>query len=165
MSTIPSCPLAFVIHIVYSNHMSYKYRNYTDQQIIDNAKLVKSMASLIRSLGIKSIGGNYKNIGRKVVALNVDTSHWTGQGWNKDNFKTGIADYKGKVHRKAALIRLRGFKCECCSITEWQNKPITLEIHHIDGESFNNHPDNLQLLCPNCHAQTPNWRNRKRGRS
>lgn len=40
------------------------------------------------------------------------------------------------------------------------DKPITLEIHHIDGNRKNNSLDNLQILCPNCHSQTSNWRSR-----
>jgi uncharacterized membrane protein len=38
---------------------------------------------------------------------------------------------------------------------------IPLEMEHIDGDSKNNVRDNLKLLCPNCHAQTPTWRRRK----
>ena len=36
-------------------------------------------------------------------------------------------------------------------------KPIPLQVHHIDGNHINNELNNLQLLCPNCHAQTDNW--------
>ena len=55
------------------------------------------------------------------------------------------------------LISLRGHKCECCGLTEWLNKPITLEVHHIDGDKKNNELDNLQLLCPTCHSYTNNY--------
>ena len=37
-------------------------------------------------------------------------------------------------------------------------KPISLEVHHIDGNGKNNSLDNLQLLCPNCHSQTENYK-------
>ena len=29
-----------------------------------------------------------------------------------------------------------------------------LELHHIDGNKHNNELENIQILCPNCHAQT-----------
>lgn len=48
-------------------------------------------------------------------------------------------------------------KCECCGITEWNNKPIVMQLHHIDGNPNNNKLENLQLLCPNCHSQTENF--------
>ena len=37
---------------------------------------------------------------------------------------------------------------------------MPLEIHHIDGNHKNNHLENLQILCPNCHALTNNYRGR-----
>lgn len=35
---------------------------------------------------------------------------------------------------------------------------IPLELHHIDGDRFNNNLENLQILCYNCHALTNNFR-------
>ncbi len=62
------------------------------------------------------------------------------------------------------LIELRGHKCECCGNSEWQGQPITLQVHHIDGDKCNNCLENLQLLCPNCHSYTDNFgsKNKKR---
>ena len=48
-------------------------------------------------------------------------------------------------------------KCEICGITEWNNLPITLQAHHMDGDRTNNTLENLSLLCPNCHSQTDNF--------
>ncbi len=71
-------------------------------------------------------------------------------------------EHYGAGPQKAYLIRLRGHRCEGCDLTEWCGVPIALEVHHIDGQSDNNALGNRQLLCPNCHAQTPNYRGRKR---
>jgi len=51
-----------------------------------------------------------------------------------------------------------GYKCEGCELTEWRGKPITLELEHKNADRKDNTRENLQLLCPNCHAQTPTWR-------
>lgn len=56
------------------------------------------------------------------------------------------------------LIESRGYKCEICSNMEWMNKPIPIELDHVDGNSENNLPDNLRLICCNCHAQTPTYK-------
>ena len=40
-----------------------------------------------------------------------------------------------------------------------------LQIHHIDGNSKNNSPDNLQVICPNCHAKTENYMALNKGNS
>lgn len=52
---------------------------------------------------------------------------------------------------------MRGHKCEICFNSSWLNKPINLEVHHIDGDNTNNELKNLQLLCPNCHSYTDNY--------
>jgi len=73
-------------------------------------------------------------------------------------------DCKSKVSRKRFLIEERGYRCERCEIEKWQGKRIVMELNHIDGDTGNNRKDNLELLCPNCHSQTPTWcgRNKKR---
>ncbi len=55
-----------------------------------------------------------------------------------------------------------------CSECGWnKTHPIThkvpLEIDHIDGNSDNNKEYNLRLLCPNCHALTPFFKNLNKG--
>lgn len=65
---------------------------------------------------------------------------------------------------KSFLIRTRGHRCEKCGLSVWLGEPIPLELDHIDGNAFNNDPANHRLLCPNCHAQTPTYCGRNRGR-
>lgn len=74
----------------------------------------------------------------------------------KINFEQTDFPYRGGV-LKDELIKLRGHRCEDCGLTTWKNQPIPLEAHHIDGDRCNNRLDNLILLCPNCHALTPNY--------
>ena len=51
-----------------------------------------------------------------------------------------------------------GYHCAVCGINEWQNKSLTLEVNHKDGNAENNVLDNLEFLCPNCHSQTDTFR-------
>lgn len=135
-----------------------KYRNYTDKDVIKYAKEVFSMAGLMRKLDLKPCGGNYDSIRRLVQKLNIDTSHWTGQGWNKNKQLKDWSKYTRASNLKEHLIKIRGHKCELCDNSLWLNKPIKLEVHHKDGNRTNNNLDNLMLLCPNCHSTTDNWR-------
>lgn len=48
-------------------------------------------------------------------------------------------------------------ECSSCKLTEWQGQKLTLELDHIDGDSFNNTLQNLRLLCPNCHSLTETY--------
>lgn len=65
---------------------------------------------------------------------------------------------------KKHLITLRGYLCEECKNNEWLNKPITLELEHVDGNSENNNLKNLKLLCPNCHACTNTYKGKNIGK-
>lgn len=75
-------------------------------------------------------------------------------------FRKGIR-YKSDLQRKL-LLQIRGQKCEICGITEWNNKPISLQCHHIDGDHTNNQLSNLLLVCPNCHSQTEHYKGKER---
>lgn len=61
-----------------------------------------------------------------------------------------------KLKRKLIEDKIKEHKCEICKLKEWQGVLIPIELHHIDGDRFNNNLDNLQILCPNCHALTDN---------
>lgn len=66
--------------------------------------------------------------------------------------------------RKYLFIKYES-KCARCGWGEIN--PVTgnspLEVEHIDGDSTNNKPDNLTLLCPNCHSLTPTYKALNKG--
>lgn len=63
--------------------------------------------------------------------------------------------------KKKYLKTVKDIRCSKCNIGDiWNNKPIVLQMDHIDGDSSNNNLDNLRLLCPNCHSQTPTFSTR-----
>lgn len=71
-----------------------------------------------------------------------------------------------RCHLKRRLIaaELKDDRCERCGINEWWGRPLSPQLHHRNGDGTDNRLFNLELLCPNCHAQTENWggRNVKR---
>lgn len=58
---------------------------------------------------------------------------------------------------KEKLIRdgLKFKKCELCGIEKWLGVEIPLELHHKNGNHYDNSLENLQILCPNCHSIQP----------
>jgi hypothetical protein len=65
---------------------------------------------------------------------------------------------------KNYLLEQVGNKCSECGIDEWNGKSLSLEVDHIDGIHYNNSPENLRILCPNCHSTTDTYKNRNRGK-
>ena len=139
-----------------------KYRQYTDQDVINSSKEAQSIAQLLKKLNLKEAGGNYAHIKKTLQRLKINTDHWTGQGWSKGQQKKDWSQYSKVSHFKKHLIKKKGHNCENCGLTEWQKQPIVLEVHHEDGDRTNNDFSNLKLLCCNCHALTNNWRNKNK---
>lgn len=85
---------------------------------------------------------------------------------NKKRQQEGSSRYKpamyyieNNVPIRSSLLReklirdgLKEDKCEICGITTWQGVHLPLELHHKNGNHYDNSLENLQILCPNCHS-------------
>ena len=79
----------------------------------------------------------------------------------KNRVLSGPVEKLGRGASRVRILSEQSGKCLNCGISEWNGKPITFELDHMDGNNQNNIRTNLRMLCPNCHSQTPNWRGRK----
>jgi 5-methylcytosine-specific restriction endonuclease McrA len=125
------------------------------------------MAAVIKELGLKPSGGLRPVIMKHINRLSIDISHWRGQGhlknkthnWSKkiplEEILIENSLFTSTHHLKKRLLdeRLIEYKCSICSISQYNNKPLSLQLHHINKISTDNRIDNLILLCPNCHTQ------------
>jgi hypothetical protein len=66
---------------------------------------------------------------------------------------------RGRFNIKCRLIEagLKDDRCERCGIGEWRGNPLSVQLHHINGDGKDNRLENLELLCPNCHSQTETY--------
>lgn len=139
-----------------------KWEKFTKEELKKLVAEARSYRDLVILCGYAPDSGSAHAAIKEMVLINkFDVSHFVGQGWNKgdfdyDRFKNGAVIKIGAA--LPALAALRGHKCEICENSQWNGRPIALETHHIDGDSLNNSLENLQLICPNCHAQTENYR-------
>lgn len=149
----------------------------TKEEFEEAAKQSHSIAGMCRKLDLKPCGGNYRLMHNAIEKFALDTSHFTGQGWNTglkfkpfeakpiEEILIANSSYQSfKLKRRLLDEGLKEYKCELCGLYEWQDNPIPLELHHINGNNRDNRLDNLKLLCPNCHALTDSYRGRNKKR-
>ena len=117
-----------------------KWERFTRQEIEQFVQESFSYAQLAKRIGYNDASKNgsaYRVVQEMIEKLDLDVSHFKGQGWNKNNFDYSRFAYGKKIksaHAVNAIITLRGHKCEVCGLTEWMGNPIPLEVHHIDGK-------------------------------
>lgn len=147
-------------------------------QTIDPAPLQEAVASqvslvgVVRILGLPETNAARRLIQAEISRHRIDTKHFTGQAHNRGKRSPSrFAPEQVLVQRPPHAPRLPGRRirralaelgrpelCEGCGIgPEWQSHPLTLEVDHISGDWSDNRPDNLRLLCPNCHSVTDTY--------
>lgn len=148
-----------------------KYK-YSDEDFIQAVKTSFSVRDTLRKFDVAPHGGSYKTFHLRVKKLNLDISHFTGQGHlkNKPNpwaKKFSLSDFLvvnsnrvlSVIHKQKIIDEgLLENKCDKCGLKNlWQDEPIVLHIDHVNGDHFDHRINNLRLLCPNCHSQTPTY--------
>lgn len=133
-----------------------------------------SIADVCRKCGWQPRGANYQVVRQYNKDYNVDTTHFVGKNNNLNNahnYYHRTLDELLQIDSRASTRVLKkrlitaGLKqncCERCGLSEWMGEQIPIEVHHINGNHFDNRLENLQFLCPNCHALTDNYKNKKK---
>ena len=131
------------------------------------------VAQVLSKVGLVPAGGNYKTVQKRSKRLALATSHFTGKGWNagpryratvpKLELETILVEnsayaFTHDLRKRLLKQGLKQHKCEECGLCKWRGQLIPLELHHVNSLNTDHRIENLQLLCPNCHAQTATHR-------
>ncbi|MDX2543724.1 HNH endonuclease signature motif containing protein [Streptomyces sp. WI04-05B] len=135
----------------------------------------RSLAGVLKLLGIVDNGAGRARVKRSVEAHNLSISHFVGQahgrGVPSKNRKSAAqilvrlepgCSRTQTVHLRRALDdRDVPRTCDTCHVGDvWQGRRLVLEIDHINGDWLDNRQENLRYLCPSCHSQTKTFANR-----
>lgn len=131
-------------------------------KVLDQATSVSNICDLI---GIHHTNVNIQRVLKFLEEKGINPkwkeiqSNRKPQGfWTKETIFTENSTYqRSRLKDKLIEFKIKENKCEICGNTHWLEQPIPLQIHHINGINNDNRIENLQILCPNCHALTDNY--------
>lgn len=138
---------------------------YTKEQVEQAVLSSKSYSDVFRNLGIKINGGSFCWLKNLIKRHGINTSHFLSSAelfnLNRNKIPSLLGVQKIESHIRPKAKRLKRlmldnnipYQCNCCKLSEWKGKSITLDIDHMDENCLNNCINNLQFLCPNCHRQ------------
>lgn len=156
------------------NHFS-NIKTYWKDIEFELREIVKhetTYVGVLRKLNRQPRAGNYKTLQKYITIYNIDVSHFNPN--TAPSNKIPLQEILEGMHPtyKSHALKNRLYDadlkkpiCECCGITTWNDNPISLELDHINGVSDDHRYDNLRILCPNCHSQTPTFKGRNVKRS
>lgn len=140
-----------------------KVYSVTDEEFRNIIASNYSYSDCLRALGLGTKGGSSTDIlKRRIKELNCSIDHFNREK-AEVNIKYDLKDILIKDSPYLNIARLKKrlisqgileYKCAICGLKEWQNKPISLQLDHINGNNNDHRIENLRLLCPNCHSQT-----------
>lgn len=111
---------------------------------------------------LRKILSSFPDLDYSKMKENVKNKVRVGELPFDEVFKKGTHFGSSLLRNKLIKSGIKTFeKCECCGISEWMGKPITIQLHHKDGDHTNNEIDNIAELCPNCHSQTDSYAKQK----
>lgn len=142
---------------------------FTKEQLEAEIPLSQSIKELLERLGYPTYTYYYRKIREDCDAFGLKLPSYNYAPVNRKRVELDQvfclnSRYRNRDRIKRLMVEHFDVELRCseCGLAdEWNDKPITLQLDHINGKNSDNRLENLRLLCPNCHSQTPTYSGRK----
>lgn len=143
--------------------MESKILKLTNEEFTNLVKSSLNISEVLFKLGYTTVDNSWRLIKKRMDSLNLSGKNFRGKEPIKgkakevnpeDLFKEGCNHQRHVLRNYILRHNIIPYKCAICGISEWQGKPLSLELDHINGINNDNRLENLRFLCPNCHSQT-----------
>lgn len=145
------------------------------EDLLNLVKESMSYKEVLNFFCLENKGNNFKTLRQRMLEDKIDFTHFKKR---KDYLKSAqeATPYKNilivncsfnRTYLKNRLLKDGLLKNECVicgQLPMWNDKPLSLQLNHINGISDDNRIENLRILCPHCHSQTENFAGKNKHR-
>jgi 5-methylcytosine-specific restriction endonuclease McrA len=142
------------------------------QNLLDSST---SYTDVLKKLGFNTHSGNHRTLNKRIQdhelcinKLNINRKQHYKNMLKKRRTPNSKIFIKNSTYNNNVSIKKRlqkdyniAYLCQLCGVGDlYNNKPLNLQLDHINGVNNDNRIENLRFLCPNCHSQTSNFSGR-----
>lgn len=142
-----------------------KIKKLSDTEFTKLINESTSYNNFLKKIGMSHGRSSYDLIKERCEQLKIDTSHFKTSHTSVskiplDDILIENSTYTNNSRLATRLVNEKKleYKCAICGNDGmWNNKPLSLQLDHINGNHKDNRIENLRFLCPNCHTQTDTY--------
>lgn len=143
------------------------------QTLINYVSSANSFSDILRLLGMNNKGGNVRTLKQRLQCDGIDYTQvkhrtYSCRVYKRDKIPLELVLVENSTYSRHSLkqrLLKEGLLENVCSVCGqppiWNNKPLVLELDHINGVFNDNRLANLRIICGHCHSQTPTYAGRR----